>query len=254
MTARSMALLATILGAPAVVAGLVHTPVVLRRGAVSPLATAPVRWTGVLHAQRTRPSVALAVEVSIPSPLPPALATLASRLWAWGWFNWWVQGALSVVSAVLLLFANSVTLQSIGAPALFGRALALGACAASFASTFWAWGYTRLASRIRRKPDKWTGKSAASAARNALFIGSAINLVGIGLAIVGAEAIVGTLAAKALTQGSGVVLDAKAAAGTIQALDVLIVQANTNTLAACFTGLLASMRLKVAAGAAGQGA
>jgi hypothetical protein len=244
-----MALLATIL--PAVVAGLVHTPLVLRRGAVLPLATAPGLRAGVpLAAPRARPPVALTVEV--PAPVPPALATLASRLWAWGWLNWWVQGSLSVVSAVLLLFANSVTMPTIGAPALFGRALALGACAASFASTFWAWGYTSLAGRIRRKPDKWTGKSAAAAARKALYIGSAINLVGIGLAIVGAEAIVGTLAAKALTQGSGVVLDAKAAAASIQALDVLIVQANTNTLAACFAGLLASMRLKVAAGATEQ--
>jgi len=46
-----------------------------------------------------------------------------------------------------------------------------------------------------------------------------------------------------------VVLDGRAAASTIQALDVLIVQANTNTLAACFAGLLTAMRLKVAAGA-----
>ena len=65
------------------------------------------------------------------------------------------------------------------------------------------------------------------------------------ISILGAECIVGTLAAKALTQGASLVVDVSAT--PIQALDVLVVQASTNTIAARFFGLLASMRLQRAA-------
>eukprot|EP00967_Tisochrysis_lutea_P126394 scaffold213602_cov32-Tisochrysis_lutea.AAC.1 len=228
-------------------AGLVLLPPLEVRAKARSACTPIVTRACTPATPRARPPLA-----SEAGALTPPLETLASRLWAWGWLNWWVQGSLSVVSAVLLLFANSVTMPAVGPPVLLGRALALGACGASFTSTFWSWGYTRLARRMRRKPEKWTRESAVSSARQALFVGTAINLVGIGLAILGAEAIVGTLAAKALTQGSAVVLDSRAAATTIQALDVLIVQANTNTLAACYMGLLGAMRLKLSARATAE--
>ncbi|EOD28271.1 hypothetical protein EMIHUDRAFT_234877 [Emiliania huxleyi CCMP1516] len=220
-----------------------------------PTLASPVRAANpALSAPRAAAARRTTTPVLAATAPPTPLTQLASRLWSWGWLNWWVQGALSVVGAVLLLFANSVSSASVSAPALAGRALALAACATSFASTFWQWGYTRLAVRIRRRPERWTAASAASNAARALYVGTALNLVGIGIAIVGAEAIVGNLAAKALTQGSAVVLDGRAAAATVQALDVLIVQANTNTIAACFFGLLTSMRLKLAAATAERAA
>ena len=70
-------------------------------------------------------------------------------------------------------------------------------------------------------------------------------LLGMGASLLGTYTIVGTLAAKALTQSATVV----GIAAPVQALDLLIVQANTNTLAAHFVGLCASLRLLRAASA-----
>ena len=93
---------------------------------------------------------------------------------------------------------------------------------------------------------------AADAARrttDAIGMASKVSLLGMGLGLVGAEAIVGTLAARALVQGPAIVYGAggAAAAAPLQALDVLVVQANTNTLMSCFCGLLSTMRLRRAA-------
>ena len=55
------------------------------------------------------------------------------------------------------------------------------------------------------------------------------------------------LAAKTLTQGSALVYSASSGAGLVQALDMLIVQASTNTIAAHFLGICASLRIQGAA-------
>jgi hypothetical protein len=71
-----------------------------------------------------------------------------------------------------------------------------------------------------------------------------INLVGLLLSLLGAQAIVGALLAKSLTlpqTGLGVYqIDPSR---TIRTLDILVVQANTNTVAAHFAGLVGSLWL-----------
>ncbi|KAL1530097.1 hypothetical protein AB1Y20_001019 [Prymnesium parvum] len=173
-----------------------------------------------------------------------ALTRLKSRLWSVGWLSWWAQIILSTVSGVLLLFANSVS-QSLSAATIAGRLLALVGLAASFVSAFWSWGYTRLSTKLDKRSTP-VGEAAVKAT-STLRMGLAINLFGMGMSILGAEAIVGTLAAKTLTQGSALVATASGASGFVQALDVLIVQANTNTIAAHFFGLCAVMRIQGAA-------
>ena len=59
------------------------------------------------------------------------------------------------------------------------------------------------------------GEAAAKAA-STLRIGRAINLLGMGVSIVGAEAIIGTLAAKTLTQGAVLVTGASGGTGFVQ--------------------------------------
>jgi Protein of unknown function (DUF3611) len=63
--------------------------------------------------------------------------------------------------------------------------------------------------------------------------------------IVGAEQIVGSLAIKVLTTASyrASVLDAASPGGLLQPLDILIVQANTNTLFSHFCGLISLLYL-----------
>uniref|UniRef100_A0A7S0ITD5 DUF3611 family protein n=1 Tax=Calcidiscus leptoporus TaxID=127549 RepID=A0A7S0ITD5_9EUKA len=175
----------------------------------------------------------------------PAVRTLRKRLWSWGWLSWWTQTILSVIAAVILLFVNSVSQQSLNLPALAGRSLAFVALAGSVVSNFWTWGYTRLSKRLGRKLP--TAADAAARVSGSLRVGVVVNLLGICFAILGAEAIVGTLAAKAFTTQGQLALGG--VASPVQAIDVLVVQANTNTLAAHFAALIASMRLQLAANA-----
>lgn len=171
----------------------------------------------------------------------PIVARLRKRLWGVGWLSWWVQTILTVVSAVLLFFASAVKMPS---PAMLGGLLlALTGLATSFCSMLWTWGYTRISVRLGKQAV--APKEAAQRAAGALRKGLLLNLLGMGVSLLGAEAIIGTLTAKALTQAATVA--AGSVSAPVQALDLLIVQANTNTLAAHFCGVCATLRLLRAA-------
>lgn len=176
------------------------------------------------------------------------MQTLRTTLLTTGWFSWWAQAILTTVSGVLLLFANSVT-SSISTFALVGRAFALAGLGCSMASTLWTWGYARLAAKIGRAPET-TPAEAAGMATGLVSFGTMLNMVGMLLCIVGAEAIVGTLAAKALTATQATVIGV--VASPVQALDLLIVQANTNTILSHFVSLAGAMRVRGAARACEQ--
>lgn len=181
--------------------------------------------------------------------LPPAmlfgkkeetLEGLRKQLNTVSWLSWWTQAILTTISGVLLLFGNSVGVK-VSFPVLVGRFLATFGIACSAASTLWTWGYRRLAGKLRREPET----PLAEAAQQTLTIantGILINLASMGCSLFGAEAIVGTLAAKALTQSQPAVLGV--GASPVQALDMLIVQANTNTLLAQFAALTANLWLR----------
>ena len=194
-----------------------------------------------LPPERPRPR-AVCAAAAAEAEAEPRVKRLRDRLWSVGWASWWTQTILSVVSGVLLLFANSVMQRP--SPALVGGlVLALAGLGTAFCSIFWTWGFTRVSVRLGRQPG--TPSEAAKRARGSLRKGMLLNLVGMGASLLGTYTIVGTLAAKALTQSAAVV----GAAAPVQALDLLIVQANTNTLAAHFVGLCASLRLLRAASA-----
>lgn len=176
-------------------------------------------------------------EASIPK-LRSALKTI-------GWFSWWSQIILSTISAVLLIFANSVTTNPT-ALTIVGRALALSGLAAAIASTLWTVSYGRLAAKLGREVPMESTKASEKAASIAA-VGTTINIVGMLLCLLGAEAIVGTLAAKALTQAT--VTTGALVSSAVQPLDMLIVQANTNTIVVHFISLCANMRLRAAAAA-----
>ena len=106
----------------------------------------------------------------------------------------------------------------------------------SFVSTFWTWGGTRLARRIQR--PETTRIAAANMIRRFVKVGLALNLIGMGLNLVGAGAIIGGLAVKVLAN-QGVIQQAGGIGSqTIQPLDILVVQANTNGLLSHFLSLL----------------
>ena len=101
--------------------------------------------------------------------------------------------------------------------------------ACAIGSTLWTLSYARLGRRLGRKPET-KPSDAASSAMGIVKFGVTLNMIGMALCILSAFAITGTLAAKALTMSQAATLGV--AASPVQAIDVLIVQANTNTLAA----------------------
>ena len=131
--------------------------------------------------------------------------------------------------------------------------------AVSFFSIIWTWGGARLSRRLLRTkpsntrktnvPAPYTKIRAANSIRRVIRIGTILNLFGMAITLLGAEQIVGVLAAKVLTM-QGLPLSGGFGAGggvlgaqSIQPLDILIVQANTNTLLSHFVSLVCGLWL-----------
>jgi len=168
--------------------------------------------------------------------------------------SWWAQLILTVISSVTLIFTRNVmNLESTRsvtavAAAATNRALvpnyflAGSSIAISFGSVFWTWATRRLSRRLLRKPT--TRIQAANMLRKSISVGTYLNLIGMLLALLGAGQIIGSLAIKVLTtatnqstiyQQGGVML--------LQPLDILVVQANNNTLFSHFCSLVAYLFL-----------
>ena len=125
----------------------------------------------------------------------------------------------------------------------------------SYLSIIWTWGGTRLSRRLSRNATKnYSRIKSATMIRRAIVIGVTLNLLGMLVTLIGAEQIIGLLAAKVLTmQGispfqtsfglGGVGAAGGLGAQTVQPLDVLIVQANTNTLLSHFMSLVCGLIL-----------
>ena len=152
------------------------------------------------------------------------------------WLSWWSQVILTVVSSVTLIFARNV-LTAGKSPGAEGLLLAGSGLVVSFLSIFWTWGGARLGKRILKRD---TGRlAAASMIRRAISVGVSLNLLGMALALIGAEQIVGGLAVKVLSQQGVFGGIDRAVVQTLQPLDIFVVQGNTNTLLSHFCSLVA---------------
>jgi len=164
------------------------------------------------------------------------------------WLSWWAQSILTVVSSVTLLFARNVVRSSRTAAAAGSSGGGEGLLVAgtglilSFLSILWTWGGARLSQRLIRK--KLSKIHAAQMIRRAISVGIRINLLGMALAIVGAEQIVGSLAVKVLTTtAQGGLVMSTTAQPLLQPIDILVVQGNTNTILSHFSSLVALLYL-----------
>jgi hypothetical protein len=174
-----------------------------------------------------------------PLPLIKETSRLLKRA---SFFSWWAQVILTSVSAVILVFARqagvtgrtSLADASSGSPpfVLSGCGILLSA-----ASVIWTWGNTRLSRRLVRRP---TGPfRAANLLRRAIRVGVCLNLAGLLLNLVAAEQIVGSLAVKVLTSRPfGTQSSILTSMEGLQPLDILVVQANTNSLLSHFCSLI----------------
>ena len=172
------------------------------------------------------------------SPVIVNLNRLINRL---SWISWWIQIILTVVSGVILSFANTVRVGSRLNSYQFlssGFAFSAAGVVISLINSFATWNYTRLCRRISQ------GRLADNNARNLFLeyskISVTISLLGMFVTLIGAEQIVGTLASKVLGQQLfvPVVASSATASTSLQALDIFLVQSNTNTLVGHFAPML----------------
>jgi len=161
-----------------------------------------------------------------------------------GWISFWIQLVLGVVSGViLLLFAiSSQRPGSSGnnAGAGFGIFLAICGLVTLGVGIYLAYRYTRLGAQLLSANA--SNRPRKSETVQVLRLGVMVSLVGILLTLLGAQAIVGTLAARAITQ-TQLLFSPQGNQSFISGLDMFVVQANTNTVMAHFGGLLASLWL-----------
>jgi hypothetical protein len=141
------------------------------------------------------------------------------------WLSWWSQMILTVISTVILGFAKTSHAKDAPNLVLSGVAVFI-----SGLSIVWTWGNgARLSRRLQYKPA--TRGAAANMLRRAVRVGVLLNLAGLLCNLLAAQEIIGGLALKVLTQRQSL-LD-----GGLQPLDVLVVQANANSLLSHYISL-----------------
>ncbi|XP_008799617.2 protein TIC 21, chloroplastic [Phoenix dactylifera] len=155
--------------------------------------------------------------------------------------GFWGQLVCTVVAAVILSFSAVVT-GKITSPVTFYATA--GGIAAAFVSVFWSFGYIRLSERLRRTANEPAKAPPRADVVKSLKNGIVLNILGMGAAILGMQATVGLLVAKALTSSAipyyqGI----SPGQSPVLALDVFLVQASANTILSHFLGLAFSLEL-----------
>lgn len=169
------------------------------------------------------------------------LETVGQSFKRLGTLSFWGQLVCTVVSAVILSFSVVIS----GTPAAeVTFYLTAGGITAAFVSVFWAFGYIRLSEKLRKTVHELSKAPSRAVVVNQLKNGVIINLLGMGLTLLGTEATVGALVAKSLTSTVGPTLQGISAGySPVLALDVFLVQASANTLVSHFLGLVSSLEL-----------
>lgn len=158
-----------------------------------------------------------------------------------GTLGFWGQLVCTTVAAVILSFSTVAT-GKVTAPGTF-YATAAG-IAAAFVSVFWSFGYIRLSERLRRTANEPAKAPPRAEVVKSLQNGIVVNLLGMGAAILGMQATVGSLVAKALTTSSVPYYQGLTPGQSpVLALDVFLVQASANTVLSHFLGLVFSLEL-----------
>lgn len=158
-----------------------------------------------------------------------------------GSLGFWGQLVCTIVAAVILSFSVVIT-GKVTSPATFYATA--GGIAAAFVSVFWSFGYIRLSERLRRTANDPAKAPPRAEVVKSLKNGIVLNVLGMGAAILGMQATVGLLVAKALTSSAipyyqGI----PPGQSPVLALDVFLVQASANTILSHFLGLVFSLEL-----------
>jgi Protein of unknown function (DUF3611) len=163
-----------------------------------------------------------------------------------GWITFWSQLALGIVSGGILLFASiprntGGTANNSGAG--IGVFFAITGLVALGIGLFISFRYIRIGRQLDSGNPSNRPRKIETV--QVVRLGLVVHLVGILLTLVGAQAIVGILLTKSLTVSQVIpgTITQVDPSRVIQPLDILVVQANTNTVSAHFAGLLGSIWL-----------
>ncbi|WP_082803745.1 DUF3611 family protein [Anabaena sp. 4-3] len=171
----------------------------------------------------------------------PKLHDIAKTIRTTGRIAFWVQLTLAVVTALALLFAATgrdfADRQTSGLGV--GIFWAIAGLLALFFSVYWDYRYSRIG-KLLDNPNPTLHPSKADTTR-AIRLGILASLIGILLTLLGAGATLAVLTAKVVSQPPGVaIIDPNK---IIRALDVFVMVANINGIAAHFIGAVSSMWL-----------
>lgn len=157
-----------------------------------------------------------------------------------GWISFWIQLILTVISSITLLFASSQSRNATTPGTGIGVAVTLIGIGVLGFNMYWSvFRYVAIGKKLAGNPAARPKKSDTI---QAIRLGLIASLVGILLSLLGAQATVGLLAAKAFSQGVGGFVNTDPSK-FIQPLDVLVVQASTNVILAQFIGIIAALWL-----------
>ena len=179
-----------------------------------------------------------------PSPgLPPAVLRASATLNLAGNIGFWVQVVLGVVAALILLFAStSLFGEEKANPAIgFGFFCASAGILALIVSIFFCFRYRQMAQLMRSSDSLSRPKKGYTL--QVIRLGLIANLVGMLLSIIGAESLVGLLLGKFLNLPQGAVTSTINPNQLLKAGEIMIILANTHTIASHFTGIVISLWL-----------
>ncbi|WP_066380573.1 MULTISPECIES: DUF3611 family protein [unclassified Anabaena] len=172
------------------------------------------------------------------------LRTIAETFRLTGWISFWIQLVLGVVSGIIvLLFA--IFSQRTGSPSNnpgtgFGVFLAVCGLLILGGGIYLGFRYTRIGNQLMSSNPSNRPRKAETL--QVLRLGLWVNLIGTLVTLLGAQAIVGTLVARSISP-QAVTTQLFDPNRIISGLDMLVVQANINTVSAHFAGLVSSLWL-----------
>jgi hypothetical protein len=177
------------------------------------------------------------------SPLPPAVARAANILLQQGRIGFWAQIVLGVISGVLLLIASA---SLIGAKQRtsgieIGVLCAIGGAGFLVVAIFFSSRYMKIARQMMAGDEVSRPKKADTI--QLIRQGLISNITGMFLTILGAQALAGIVLIKSLNVPQGTFNVGSNPTQFVNSVDLLIVQANTNTILAHFTGIVTSLWL-----------
>lgn len=174
--------------------------------------------------------------------LPSNVEKIVNSLKRGSFAGFWLQIVLGVVSAVTLLFATPVLVESKDKTqsTSFGILCAVVSLILLITAIVFSFRYGKIAKKIENLDP--TQRPKKSDTIKFIQSGLIINLVGMLLATIGAQALVGIVLAKSLARPQ-IAVGLTNPTDFVNSIDLLIIQANTNTITAHFSGIVTSLWL-----------